>query len=116
VAVQSGTIQVRGSTPQSPKENDNPEWERRARGERRGEATATKAIILIETAAGTSRVVSDSLKGVPGIEAADLVTGPYDVIAVLAAIDMGAIGSLVEQHIHTLRGVTRTVTCVATGE
>jgi len=60
--------------------------------------------------------VADSLKGVGGIQSADLVTGPYDVIAVLEATDMGAIGSLVEQKIHTLSGVTRTVTCVATGE
>ena len=78
-------------------------------------ATATKAIILIETAVGTTKGVASSLRGVAGIQSVDVVTGPYDVIAVIDVEDMRAIGSLVEQKIHGLSGVTRTVTCVTTG-
>ena len=59
--------------------------------------------------------MADQLRSVKGVQSADLVTGPYDVIAVLEAPDMRVIGSLVEQHIHTISGVNRTVTCVATG-
>ena len=73
---------------------------------------ATKAIILIETAVGTSREVASNLRDVSGIQSADVVTGPYDVIAVVEASDMRAIGTVVEQKIHSLSGVMRTVTCV----
>ena len=50
-----------------------------------------------------------------GIQSAGVVTGPYDVIAVIDAEDMRAVGSLIEQKIHTLSGVIRTVTCIAVG-
>ena len=46
---------------------------------------ATKAYVLIETAVGKSREVAESLKGIPGMQAVDAVTGPYDIIAVLEA-------------------------------
>lgn len=72
----------------------------------------TKAIILIETAVGTSREVANNLRGVGGIQSADVVTGPYDVIAVVEASDMRGIGTMVEEKIHSLSGVMRTVTCV----
>ena len=75
----------------------------------------TKAVILIETAVGTSRSVANGLRGIAGIRSADVVIGPYDVIAVLEADDISGIGSLVEQNIHVLNGVTRTVTCMSTG-
>ena len=73
---------------------------------------ATKAVILIETAVGSTREVANSLKGVSGIQSAEVVTGPYDVIAVIEAPDIRTVGALVEDRIHTLSGVRRTVTCV----
>ena len=73
----------------------------------------TQAVILIEIAVGKTKEVAESLKGVTGIQSTFLVTGPYDVIAVIEAPDMRGIGNLVEEKIHSLSGVTRTVTCVA---
>ena len=73
----------------------------------------TRAIILIETAVGQTRHVASRLAGVEGIQSADVVTGRYDVIAVIEASNMSAVGALVEGSIHTLDGVTRTVTCIA---
>ena len=75
----------------------------------------TKAVILIETAVGTSRGVANGLRGVAGVQSADVVIGPYDVIAVIETEDLQGIGSLVEQHVHSLTGVIRTLTCVSTG-
>jgi DNA-binding Lrp family transcriptional regulator len=75
----------------------------------------TQAVILIEIAVGKTKEVAESLKGVAGIQSTFLVTGPYDVIAVIEAPDMRGIGNLVEEKIHSLSGVTRTVTCVAMG-
>ena len=76
---------------------------------------STKAFIFIETAVGKTREIATTLKGVNGIQSADLVTGPYDIIVVIEAEDINAVGRLVEQRIHALNGVMRTVTCVAIG-
>ena len=76
---------------------------------------ASKAFILIETAVGKTREVASTLKSVEGMQSVDVVTGPYDVIAVIDAPDINTMGTLVTEKIHTLSGVVRTVTCVAVG-
>ena len=76
---------------------------------------ATKAFILIETAVGKTREVADTLKSVGGMQSVNVVTGPYDVIAVIDTPDINTMGSLVTESIHTINGVVRTVTCVAVG-
>ena len=75
----------------------------------------TKAYILIETAVGKTREVANTLKGVGGMQSVDVVTGPYDVIAVIDAPDINTMGTLVTERLHTIGGVVRTVTCVAVG-
>jgi DNA-binding Lrp family transcriptional regulator len=75
----------------------------------------TRAYLLVETAVGKTREVAGTLKGLEGIESVDVVTGPYDIIAVIGAVDMTVVGNLVTGHIHTVPGVVRTVTCVAVG-
>jgi len=76
---------------------------------------ATKAYLLIETAVGKTREVANTLTGLNGITTVDVVTGPYDIIAVVTGDDMAVVGDLVTGHIHTVPGVVRTVTCVAVG-
>lgn len=76
---------------------------------------ATKAFILIETAVGKTREVADVLNTVGGMQSVNVVTGPYDVIAVIDTPDINVMGSLVTERIHTISGVVRTVTCVAVG-
>jgi DNA-binding Lrp family transcriptional regulator len=73
---------------------------------------ATKAYILMESAAGKTRDVVAALKALEGLKAADAVTGLYDVIVVLEAEDISAIGHLVDANIRGIPGVTRTVTCL----
>ena len=75
----------------------------------------TKAYILIETAVGKSRDVSSSLLALPGIKTVDPVTGPYDIIAVVSAPDLNAVGDLVTCKIHVINGIVRTVTCLSVG-
>ena len=74
---------------------------------------ATKAYLLIETAVGKTRDVGNPLGNLPGITTVDVVTGPYDIIAIVSGDDMSIVGDLVTGHIHTVPGVVRTVTCVA---
>ena len=76
---------------------------------------ATKAYILIETAVGKSRQVAGDLKSVSGVETVDAVTGPYDIITVVSAPDLNAVGDLVTSRIHTIDGILRTVTCLTVG-
>ncbi len=75
----------------------------------------TKAYILIETAVGKSRDVADALRSLIGIENVDAVTGPYDIIAIVEAPDLNAVGDLVTSQIHTINGIVRTVTCLSVG-
>ena len=76
---------------------------------------ATRAYILIETGVGKSRDVSGQLRSLSGVETVDPVTGPYDIIAVVSAPDLNAVGDLVTSQIHTISGIVRTVTCLAVG-
>ena len=76
---------------------------------------ATKAYVLIETSVGKSRDVANELRSLRGVQTADNVTGPYDVIAVVEAVDLSAVGALLASRIHTLNGIVRTVTCLSVG-
>ena len=76
---------------------------------------ATRAYLLVETAVGKTRDVASTLKGLESVASVDVVTGPYDIIAMISADDMTVVGNLVTGHIHTVPGVVRTVTCVAVG-
>ena len=75
----------------------------------------TKAYILIETAVGKNRVVAEAVQRIDGTAQVDMVTGPYDIIAVVQAEDLNSVGELVTSRIHTISGVLRTVTCLAIG-
>ena len=70
----------------------------------------TKAYVLIETAVGKTRDVLMELRSVNGVREADAVTGEYDVVAVVEAESLNAIGDLVTGNIHTIGGIQRTTT------
>ena len=75
----------------------------------------TRAFILIETQVGRSNRVATELRNIPGVVSADPVTGTVDVIALIEANSMSAMAELVTSRIQGVRGVIRTVTCVAAG-
>ncbi len=72
-----------------------------------GEVTA---YILIQTAVNVAQVARD-IRELDGIEAADDVSGPYDVIVRASADSMDSLGRMVVARIQTIEGVTRTLTC-----
>ena len=76
----------------------------------------TKAYILVETAVGKTRDVAGEFRGLSLVESVDTVTGPYDVIALVSAPELNAVGDLVTSHIHTIEGIARTVTCLSLGD
>lgn len=74
---------------------------------------AAKAFVLVETTVGRSREVTAALRQVAGIKSVDMVTGPYDVIAIVEAETLSDIGDIVTGKIHPIAGISRTVTCLA---
>ena len=76
---------------------------------------AAKAYVLIETSVGRSEDVVTRLRSHRGVQTADTVLGPYDVIAVVEAEDLNAVGDLVTGRIQTLNGIVRTMTCLCVG-
>jgi DNA-binding Lrp family transcriptional regulator len=73
----------------------------------------SRAYVLIEAEAGQVGAVITSLRELAGVSAVDPVTGPYDIIVLVETPDPRDIGRLVMHDIHELRGIKRTVTCLA---
>jgi len=71
-----------------------------------------RAYVLVETAVGKTKAVVTSLKKMDGVESVDTVTGPYDVIAVVEADTLNEVGDIITAGIHTVDGISRTVTCL----
>ncbi len=69
-----------------------------------------KAYILIQTAVNVAQVARD-IRELDGIEAADDVSGPYDVIVRAKANDVDELGRLVVARIQAIDGIDRTLTC-----
>ena len=76
---------------------------------------ATRAYILIETQVGRAKQVALELRSFQGVLSADVVTGKFDIIALIEASDMSAMADLVTGQAQSIRGVLRTITCVAAG-
>jgi DNA-binding Lrp family transcriptional regulator len=74
-----------------------------------------KAFVLVETAVGRNKEVTNALKKLKGVKSVDTVTGPYDIIAIIEGESLNSIGDLVTGKIHPIAGISRTVTCLAIG-
>ena len=72
-----------------------------------------RSYILIEATIGKSRDVARRLGAVSEVAECYLVTGPYDVIALVEGDDANAVGHVVTEKIHGIPGVARTITCLA---
>lgn len=69
------------------------------------------AYILILTEVGRAADVAAAVAEIPGVKAADDVTGPYDVVVRAEASDMDELGRLVVARIQSIAGIDRTLTC-----
>jgi len=72
-----------------------------------------RAYILIETQVGKSRDVIAALRVLSNVSSVDIITGEFDMIALVEASDMVAMADLVTGLVQSTPGVTRTITCVA---
>ena len=74
---------------------------------------AAKAFVLIETAPGKNNEVIAAIRQLEGVQSVDIVTGPYDIIAIVERETLSDIGDLITGKIHPISGISRTVTCLA---
>jgi DNA-binding Lrp family transcriptional regulator len=76
-----------------------------------------RAYVLIETTMGRAAAVAAALPALDGngvtLTSAEVVTGPYDLIAHVESNDLDAIARFVGNRIQSIEGVQRTVTCVS---
>ncbi|MEU3309425.1 Lrp/AsnC family transcriptional regulator [Nocardiopsis sp. NPDC055551] len=70
-----------------------------------------QAYILVQTEVGQAAEVAERIRAIDGVEKANDVTGPYDVIVQAEAGDIDALGTLVVARIQRLDGIARTLTC-----
>ena len=75
----------------------------------------TRAFILIETQVGSAKQVADALRSFDEVRSVDVVTGTFDIIALIETPDMSAMAELVTGGVQGIRGVLRTITCVTAG-
>ncbi|MCH8195484.1 MAG: Lrp/AsnC ligand binding domain-containing protein [Chloroflexi bacterium] len=72
-----------------------------------------RSYVLIEATIGKARDVARLLSAISEVTECYLVTGPYDVIALVEGDDASAVGQVVTEKIHSIPGVARTITCLA---
>jgi DNA-binding Lrp family transcriptional regulator len=70
-----------------------------------------QAYILIQTEVGKAAQVAREVRDIDGVDAAEDVTGPYDVIVRASAGNVDDLGKLVVAKIQAIEGITRTLTC-----
>ena len=69
------------------------------------------AYVLIKVEARMARKAFENIVKVNGVQHVDLVSGPYDIIAVVQGSDFMHIGRLVLDKLHHIEGVADTITC-----
>ena len=69
------------------------------------------AYVLIQTEVGKVARVAQALSDLDGVQLAEDLVGPYDVIARVQARGLDQLGRLVVARIQVVDDVTRTLTC-----
>jgi DNA-binding Lrp family transcriptional regulator len=70
------------------------------------------AYVLIKIAPGKSRIITEQISKIEGVKTAHPVTGMFDIIAYIEAVDINNLTGTVRARIQTLEGVLRTHTAI----
>ena len=70
------------------------------------------AYVLIKIAPGKSRGITEQISKIEGVKTAHPVTGMFDIIAYIEAVDINNLTGMVRAKIQTLDGVLRTHTAI----
>jgi len=69
------------------------------------------AYFLVQTEVGKAAQVTRDIVDITGVQQAEDVTGPYDVIVRVEARNLDELGKLVVARVQAVDGITRTLTC-----
>jgi DNA-binding Lrp family transcriptional regulator len=69
------------------------------------------AYILVQTEVGKAAQVAKEIAEIKGVQQAEDVVGPYDVIVRAQARTIDELGKLVIARVQAVHGITRTLTC-----
>jgi DNA-binding Lrp family transcriptional regulator len=69
------------------------------------------AYILVQTEVGKAAQVARDIVAIKGVQQAEDVTGPYDVVVRAEARNIDELGRLVVARVQAVDGITRTLTC-----
>ncbi|MDQ1709213.1 MAG: hypothetical protein QOG49_598 [Frankiaceae bacterium] len=67
--------------------------------------------MLVTVSMGDAERAARALRGIDGVRSAEVVTGPYDIVVDLEALDVDVLGTLVQDKLQRVPGVVRTLTC-----
>jgi DNA-binding Lrp family transcriptional regulator len=70
------------------------------------------AYVLVESEVGKVAHVAQAMRDLDGVQLAEDLAGPYDVIARVQASGLDELGTMIVFRIQVLDGVTRTLTCM----
>ena len=73
-----------------------------------------RAYVLIQTLPGRVNAILRSLRRMSSVQAADSVTGPYDIVAIVEVSEIKHLSQVVAGTVGGIRGVTRTTTLLCT--
>lgn len=74
-----------------------------------------EAYVLIECESGKAGSALKSISKAKGVECAQAVTGPYDIIAYVEYSNQKELGDIVIKKIQSTKGVKKTITCLVMG-
>ena len=70
-----------------------------------------RAYMFINALQGQSLAVTKAIREVPGVNAADAITGDYDIVASIAAQDLAELRAVLA-GVQEIAGVLKTTTCM----
>ncbi len=72
---------------------------------------AVSAYVLVQIEMGRAGEVAGKIRDIPGVDSAEVATGPYDIIVRTSSETMDDLGRMVVGQIEMVDGITRTLTC-----
>lgn len=73
-----------------------------------------KAYVLFEVSEGRAQEVLRGIRRLPEVKEADVIAGPFDVIAVVEVEGLDRLGTLIKHEFQSIGGVKSTMTCLST--
>ena len=73
---------------------------------------AAQAYVLLRTAPGLTKSIYNSLRASPGVQAVEMITGPYDLILSMEAANTNEILKMIMNDIRPAAGIRDTLTCL----